>query len=74
MFLRATNFSDSVEATVIRKQRKMKKIQARAVAHAKKMMNFDIAVQTTLAETWGELEGEMASFVSEYRCYGLTSQ
>ena len=45
MFLRATNFSDSVEATVIRKQRKMKKIQARAVAHAKKMMNFDIAVQ-----------------------------
>jgi hypothetical protein len=40
----------------------MKKIQARAVAHAKKMMNFDIAVQTTLAETWGELEGEMASF------------
>ncbi len=62
LFLRATNLADSVEAKVIRKQRKMAKIQERAKAHAKKMMNFDVAVQTTLAESWSELEGEMASF------------
>ncbi len=40
----------------------MAKIQKRAKTHAKKMMNFDVAVQTTLAETWSELEGKMASF------------
>jgi hypothetical protein len=39
----------------------MKKIRERARAHAKKMMNFDVAVQTTLAETYSDLEGEMAS-------------
>ena len=62
LFLRATNLADSVEAKVIRKQRKMEKIQKRAKAHSKKMHNFDIAVQTALAETWRELEGEIASF------------
>ena len=62
IFLRATNLSDSVEAAVLRKQSKMKKIRERATAHAKKMMNFDVAVQTTLAETYSDLEGEMASF------------
>ena len=56
------NLSDSVEAAVLRKQSKMTKIRDRARAHAKKMMNFDVAVQTTLAETYSDLEGEMASF------------
>ncbi len=40
----------------------MAKIQERAKAQAKKIMNFDVAVQTTMAKTWSELEGEMASF------------
>jgi hypothetical protein len=62
IFLRATTLSDSVEAAVLRKKDKMKKIRKRASAHAKKMMNFDVAVQTTLAETYSDLEGEMASF------------
>ncbi len=40
----------------------MTKIRDRARAHAKKMMNFDVAIQTTLAETCSDLEGKMASF------------
>jgi hypothetical protein len=54
--------SDSVEAAVLRKQSKTTKVHDRARTHAKKMMNFDVAVQTTLAETCSDLEDEMASF------------
>ena len=36
IFLRATSLLDSVEAAVLRKQSKMKKIRERATAHAKK--------------------------------------
>jgi hypothetical protein len=51
-----------VEAAVLRKQNKIAKKTEKARLHAQKMMNFDVAVQTTLAKDNSELNGEIAAF------------
>ena len=63
-YLRQNDISDAVEAAVLRKQRKAKKMNDKARAQATKMNNFDVAVETQLAESRSDLESEIASFGS----------
>jgi hypothetical protein len=53
---------DAVEAAMVRKKRKAAKMQAKAKAQAKKMNAVDVALQTTLAESIVDLNGEIKSF------------
>ena len=62
VYLRAQNIRDAVEAAVIRKQNKIAKKTEKARLHAQKMMDLDVAVQTTLAKDNIELNGEIAAF------------
>jgi hypothetical protein len=62
VYYRDYNIADTVEAAVIRKQRKAAKMNAKARSQAKKMENVDSAVETTLAETCNDLEAEILSF------------
>jgi hypothetical protein len=54
--------SDAVEAAIIRKKRQVAKKTKKAQLHANKMMDLDVAVQTKLAKTVTELDGEIASY------------
>jgi hypothetical protein len=54
--------ADGVEAEMIRKKRKETKMNEKARAAAKKMANFDAAVETTLAGSRSDLDVEIASF------------
>jgi hypothetical protein len=58
---------DAVEAAVIRKQNILAKKNEKARLHAKKMMDLDVAVQTKLANTNSELNGEIAAFGNSKR-------
>ena len=62
MFLRGNTVADAVEQATIRKKRKEDKKQAKARAQAKKMDNYDAAVETPLAESRSALDAEIASF------------
>ncbi len=62
IFLREKAIKDKVEATLLRKKRKAAKMQAKAQAQATKTNNFDVTVETTLAETRSDLNAEIASF------------
>jgi hypothetical protein len=53
---------DAVEAAVLRKKRKADAMQKKARAHAKKMVEVDVALQTTLAESRSALDGEIVSY------------
>jgi hypothetical protein len=62
VYFRGNSIADTVEAALIRKQRKAAKMNAKARSQAKKMENVDSALETTLAETRNDLEGEIFSF------------
>ena len=53
---------DAVEAAVVRKKRKADAMQKKARAQAKKMVEADVALQTTLADSRSALDGEIASY------------
>ena len=62
VYLREKTIGDAVQAAVIRKQNKLAKKNEKARLHAKKLMDLDVAVQTKLANTNSELNGEIAAF------------
>jgi hypothetical protein len=62
VYLREKTIGDAVQAAVIRKQHKLAKKNEKARLHAKKLMDLDVAVQTKLANTNSELNGEIAAF------------
>jgi hypothetical protein len=61
-FVRENNILDAVEAAVVRKKRKMAKMNEKARAQAKKMNDVDVALTTTLPETTTDLDEEISSY------------
>jgi hypothetical protein len=62
VYLRHKNVCDAVEAAIIRTKSQVSKKKAKARLHANKMMDLEVAVQTELAKTKSELDGEIASY------------
>ena len=61
-FLRENNIDDAVQAAVIRKKEKARKMQKKARAQANKMADFDVATETVLAATAQDLEDEITTY------------
>ncbi len=61
-FLRENNIGDAVEAAVLRKKMKAKKMQKKARTQANKMGDFDVAQETVLAPTVAALNAEIATY------------
>jgi hypothetical protein len=53
---------DEVAANVERQRRKQKKMDEKARAQANKMMKLDVAMETTLADSFADLNAELKSF------------
>ena len=62
VFLRENAIQDEVDGKMVRIRRKAKKMQDKARAQAKKLDNFDAAVETPLADTRSALDAEVASY------------
>ena len=53
---------DEVAANVERQRRKQKKMEEKARAQANKMMKLDVSTETTLADSFADLNAELKSF------------
>ncbi len=62
VFMRANAIQDEVDGKMLRISRKAKKMQDKARAQAKKLDNFDAAVETPLADIRSALDAEVASY------------
>ena len=60
--MRGNNIADEVAANVERQRRKQSKMDAKARAMANKMNKLDMAMETTLAESFADLNAELNSF------------
>jgi hypothetical protein len=60
--MRGNNNADEVEANVERQRRKQSKMDAKARAMANKMNKLDMAMETTLAKSFADLNAELNSF------------